>query len=545
MPVRLQCKCEAVLALHDRYVGRKARCPECRWEFVVPQPKPGLEVVPTADVEAYGARALTPPPQSKGPDLDFKRFQEMLGHAGDEELPSLPDDLKTEPGAHSAEELSPDKTATEIIVEKAFGSPQSEYERLRDLLGSDPDAPHLYSQLGDVCLSLGKRDEAVEAYDQAIKLDKSYDYLEGKIEELLGPQEYAKRLVEGTMPSEPEAPEPGAEEPPGTPPPAFEDAALGVASTPTPAEPSATPPPVETAETPPAATTDAPALKPDFVINDVLLYPLRSGGRISIVVCSLLATAMWYAINDLFATAGPYDQVPGREIQFLVAQIVAATLFGLTSAYVLVFHLKVIATSSRGQVTVTEWPRLDRWWEEILSPLLCMLFHLILCVIIPATILRVLMPITAETPELERDYIRAVRLVILLALGFFYLPMAGVLASIAPGVVGLNPLRIVIGMVQTVRYYIVALFLFALSLGAVAFTWYVDTKLAIFFPLDLPLWMLAFFFSIATSRALGCLYAVNRDDLVGDRALGLVSPAAAAPSQQTSVSPLSPKPGQK
>lgn len=513
MPVRLKCKCDAVLALHDRYVGRKARCPECRWEFVVPQPKPGLDVVPTADVEAYGARPLRPPPRQKGPDLDFKRFQEMLGHPEDEELPSLPDDLKTEPGAHHAEELAPDKTATEIIVEKAFGTPQSEYERLKELLESDPDAPHLCSQLGDVCLSLGKRQEAVEAYDRAIKLDKSYDYLESKIEELLGPREYAKRLVEGTKPSEPELPEAGEEMPADRPLPAFEEASPDVPSAPTPAGPSATPPPAVTAEAAPRETTLAPALRPDFAIEDILRYPLRSGGRISIVVCSLLATAMWYAINDLFTTAGPYDQIPGRQIQFLVAQIVAATIFGLTGAYVVVFHLKVIATSSRGQLTVTEWPRLERWWEEILSPLLCVLFHIVLCVIIPATILRVLMPINAETPDLERDYIRAVRLVILLALGFFYLPMAGVLASIAPGVVALNPIRIIFGMVQTIRYYIVALFLFALSLGAVVFTWYVDTKLAIFFPLDLPFWMLAFFFSIATSRALGCLYAVNRDDL--------------------------------
>jgi hypothetical protein len=532
MPVRLKCKCEAVLALHERYVGRKARCPECRWEFVVPPPQPGVDVVPTSGVQAYGGRSVaTTPTRPKGPDLDFKKFQEMLGHTDEEgEIPSLPEDLAGGIGPREPADLSPEKTATEIIVERAFGTPQAEYDRLKELLESDNDAPHLHSQLGDVCLSLGRREEAIKAYDRAIQLDRSYDYLESKIEELLGPQEYAKRLATSTTPVpkvEPERVEDGVTAPPPS------------APAPVPAEPLKEAP--SAVVPPPPARTPAP--EPEFSLNDILLYPLRSGGRISILVCALLASGLWYGANELFVVHGVTCPNCSRQLWYwtgslaaegddkglqaeqglfaAVARIVTAALCCLGFAYVGAFHLKTITSTARNEPGVTGWPGLERWWEDILRPVLFMLFHLVLCIVIPARILAFALPITAETAQDEAAYIRAVRVAVLLAMGFFYLPMTAVLASLSPGVSAMNPLRAVIGMFQAARQYVVALFLFALCLGSVYLTLYFGRETLISFPLDFPLWMASFYFSLATARALGRLYLASREELGWEEGPGM------------------------
>jgi phosphotransferase system glucose/maltose/N-acetylglucosamine-specific IIC component len=210
------------------------------------------------------------------------------------------------------------------------------------------------------------------------------------------------------------------------------------------------------------------------------------------------------------APEGPQAHEPFLSV---AAKITAAAIFGLGFAYLGAFHLGTIASTARDDSAVARWPTLDRWWEDILRPLLCMLFHVVLCIVIPAWILRFALPTPDVMPQDEKDYIRAVRVVALLAMGFFYLPMTAVLASMAPGVSAMNPLRVVIGVFQTVRQYVVALFLFALCLGSVYLTLYFGRETLISFPLDFPLWAASLYLSLATARALGRLYRVNREGL--------------------------------
>ena len=222
---------------------------------------------------------------------------------------------------------------------------------------------------------------------------------------------------------------------------------------------------------------------------------------------------MWYATNSLFSTGGPYLRVEGKAAQFQLAQFGGVTILGLALCYIIAFHFKAILLSAEAPERSPEWPNLDRWWSEILRPLMCFLLHLLIGIVIPAQLLKHALPISDSTPDSQQEIIFALRKISLAALCFFYLPMAGLLVSKAPGVTALNPIRVVVGAVKAFRHYILSLLLFALSMGSAYLVVFAGAKLVISYPLDLPCWLLCFYFAIASSRALGRLYSANKSRL--------------------------------
>ena len=653
MPVRLKCKCEAVLALHERYIGRKARCPECRWEFIVPKPK-GDNVIGPSELEGVGGNAPTPgltvevgAVGGTGQGMDFDDFEKLLGPAEggveEEEVPSLPHDLATdekpkgEAGAQDAGKLPLEKTASEIIVEQAFGTPETEYKRLKQFLARDAKAPHLWSQLGDVCLSLGRKPEAVEAYDEAMALDNSYDYLENKIEELLTPLEYTRRIQKGIDQREEEeerakeeaekAPpqEEAADEPfgslsfegqseesekegsetdkpekeesqglaifdptsamgfPGDEPPPDDDDGLTLASAmeqetavyerkkqededkaryeaskaaglkpgagaaehalePVAPSPSHAPPhapapslspsglsaPTEAnAPAPPVSARTEPSFAPvrfaapeppveGFSPKDLLSYGVQSGARFTLLVCALVTSGLSNATSILLQgdkvtvlLAKTREQEGLNPQHQAILGIVTVIVMVLFFGYLLAFHFRLIAASSRGQAKLPHWPSLDQWWPEIMRPTLCLLFHLLVGIVIPARILGFVFP--DKVMEIPAEVLRGA---IVATLAFAYMPMAGLLVCSAQGVAALNPIRVIVGLFQTLRYYIFAMFFFAMSILSLGTTVSLGQKFPLFgFPLDVPLWMFTFYMSFTVARALGRLYAVSENTL--------------------------------
>ncbi|MDP6115053.1 MAG: hypothetical protein QGF00_17305 [Planctomycetota bacterium] len=664
MPVRLKCKCEAVLALHERYIGRKARCPEYRWEFIVPQPVEDKVIGPT-DIQGFGGEAPTPGMTVEvgavggtGQGMDFEDFEKLLGQAeggvDEEDVPALPHDLGSdekpqgEVGGQDAGEL--EKTASEIIVEQAFGTPETEYKRLKQFLAKDTKAPHLWSQLGDVCLSLGRKQEAVEAYDQAMELDHSYDYLENKVEELLTPLEYTRRIQKGldkreeedrareeaakeppppeeeeektadepfgnlsfegqseeSESEEPESDEPEKEESEGLaifdptgamgfkqgeqPPPEDDDGltlesameqvtavyerkkqeeedkaryeaaqAAGMqagASAGAPALEPAAPGPIPPPPGPPSeapAQAPAPGLPPTgisaptephapapmmaartepslgppslavseplasgFSPKDLLSYGVQSGARFTLLVCALLTSGLSNATTILLKgdkvvalLAKTREQENLNSQQFAILGIVTVIVMLLLLGYILAYHFRLIASSSRGQVKLPHWPSLDQWWPDILRPMLCLLLHFVLSVVILARILGFLFP--EKVMDIPAEVVRGV---IVATLAFIYMPMAGLLVCSAQGVAAINPIRVIVGLLQTLRYYMFAMFFFAMCILSLGITIYLGQEYPLFgFPLDVPLWMFTYYMSFTVSRSLGRLYAVSKDTL--------------------------------
>lgn len=659
MPVRLKCKCEAILALHERYIGRKARCPECRWEFIVPRPR-GDKVIGPSDIQGFGGAAPTPGMTVEvgavggtGQGMDFEDFEKLLSQAEggvkEEDIPSLPHDISSdqkpqgEIGAQDASQLAPEKTASEIIVEQAFGTPEMEYKRLKQFIARDPKAPHLWSQLGDVCLSIGRKPEAVEAYDKAMALDSSYDYLENKVEELLTPLEYTRRIQKGLDIREDEerakekaeaAPLPEeevADEPLGSPsfavlPPKGEEDqseggepekeesqglaifdpknALGlqadkssaadddgltlaaameqvtavyerkkqeeedkarydaaragglkpdaaelalepIAPGASPADPALSPGALSQSPAPshsggglsdpkassvPArqkAARTEPSLEPvryaapepsveGFNPKDLLSYGVQSGARFTLLACALVTSGLTNATTILLRgdktaaiLAKTRDQEGLNAQHLAILGIVTLIVIVLFFGYLLAFHFRLIAASSRGQEKLPHWPSLDQWWPDILRPQLCLLFHLLLGIVIPSRILGFIFP--EKVMEVPAEVVRGV---IVATIAFVYMPMAGLLVCSARGVAALNPIRVIVGLFQTLRYYMFAMFFFAMSILSLWATVYLAREFPLFgFPLDIPLWTLTFYMSFTVARALGRLYAVSKSTL--------------------------------
>jgi hypothetical protein len=94
------------------------------------------------------------------------------------------------------------------------------------------------------------------------------------------------------------------------------------------------------------------------------------------------------------------------------------------------------------------------------------------------------------------------------------MPMAGLLVCSAQGVAAINPIRVIVGLLQTLRYYMFAMFFFAMCILSLGITIYLGQEYPLFgFPLDVPLWMFTYYMSFTVSRSLGRLYAVSKDTL--------------------------------
>jgi tetratricopeptide (TPR) repeat protein len=568
-----------------------------------------------------------------GQGMDFDDFEKLLGQAeggvDEEDVPSLPHDIgddekpKGVVGGQDAGELAPEKTASEIIVEQAFGTPESEHKRLKQFLARDAKAPHLWSQLGDVCLSLGRKQEAVEAYDQAMALDNSYDYLENKVEELLTPLEYTRRIQQGIDKREEEekAKEKAEETPPkdddaenssgslsfqspskgdseedepekeesqglaifdptsamgfeGKDQPQEDDDGLTLADAmeqvtavyerkkqeeedkarydsaqargqqpgeaeialePAMPSPAAGAPAVPTSETAPSASTPGSSASArtqvsrqpiglsatdhqveGFSPKDLLSYGVQSGARFTLLVCALLTSGLTFAATMLLS-GGKTASILGeaRDLKALnpehmvILGVLTVIVMVLFLGYLLAFHFRLIASSSRGQVSLPHWPSLDHWWPDIMRPILCLLFHLLVGIVIPARILGFIFP--DKVMEVPAEVVRGL---IVATLAFAYMPMAGLLVCSARGVAVLNPIRVIVGLFQTVRYYMFAMFFFAMSILSLGAIVYLSREYPLFgFPLDIPLWMFTFYMSFTVARSLGRLYAVSKSTL--------------------------------
>ena len=123
MPIRFRCKCGKIVKVEEQYAGRRAKCPNCGAQLVVPS----ASTAPEAGGPNAKPRPSTQPAQPPAPELELE--SESLGPGGKmddtveeaKELESEPSGPGGEAG-DTVEEVTEGDTVEEVTEVEELGS---------------------------------------------------------------------------------------------------------------------------------------------------------------------------------------------------------------------------------------------------------------------------------------------------------------------------------------------------------------------------------------------------------------------------------------
>ena len=214
----------------------------------------------------------------------------------------------------------------------------------------------------------------------------------------------------------------------------------------------------------------------------VLVYPFRGGGWAAII-----AGAVFFYVLNLLAV--------WSVLGFLVTLAV--------SGYLAAFMFQIVGASAAGENSVPEWPGLASPWDDILRPFL----------LVAATVIVSFLPAVVYVIVSEEPWEEAWRSALLLvALGTFYLPMALMAVALYDSFAGLNPVRVILGIIKTMPMYLVAT---ALLAGVYVLAGVAERYLSGTIPILGPLaaGAVALYALMVEMHVLGLLYLTHRKRL--------------------------------
>lgn len=179
------------------------------------------------------------------------------------------------------------------------------------------------------------------------------------------------------------------------------------------------------------------------------------------------------------------------------------SVFG--GGYLVSYLRKILTASALGENRVPDWPEVDEFWADILSPFLQFIGTIVVC-FAPALLMTIFGPADSEWLGWA--------IFAMVLLGCVYFPMGFTAVAMFDSVMALNPLVIIPSILRIPSTYLFAVILFAVILFV---RWLGDVLLPKLIQPQLLWWIVSGFLSLyllmVEVRILGLLYRAKKHEL--------------------------------
>ena len=225
-------------------------------------------------------------------------------------------------------------------------------------------------------------------------------------------------------------------------------------------------------------------------------YPFKGDGIILICVGTIL-----FLLVDGARWISSYALIYG------FFAVILLTVFG--TGYLTAFLRRVINSTAVGDDEMPEWPEIDDFSSDILSPFLQLIGTVVFC-FAPMIALTIYAALQGESDSAWLGWATMAAMLF----GCFYFPMAFTAVAMCDSVVAVNPLVVIPSILKVFREYVLTVIVLAVILVV---RWLLQRYLAHILPVPLVptiiTSLIGLYLMVVEMRILGLLYRHKKDEL--------------------------------